>query len=299
MRAEIQDYLSGMSWAELQSKYKCNSRKIYKLLKENNVPRRKPINKYRWSEEKLSLLKDMYLRNCTYQEMYEALDCKGGTLTYWVKYLGLPMRGSGRNNILENPFIENTSERDYWLGYLFADGHIGQNNIRLFSKEKYVIDEFNKFCKGQCRIYTRNYSTKEGSIRTMYHATLISKDLQRWFSDTYNIEGDKRYTLNPTIDINWDILRGYFDGDGNAHKSGGWIITSSSKEWINRAHKFLSENGIYSSINEYKNYYKLSVWRKEELNKLVPKLYNTKTFYLKYKFDRLEPYMSNHIVQIG
>lgn len=299
MRAEIQDYLNGMSWAELQSKYKCNSKKIYKLLEENNVPRRKPLNKNRWSEEKLSLLKDMYLRNCTYQEMYDALDCKGGTLTYWVKYLGLPMRGSGRNNILENPFIENNSDRDYWLGYLFADGHIGQNNIGLFSKEKYVIDEFNKFCKGQCKVYSRNYSTKDGSIKTMYSATLISKDLQRWFSDTYNIEGDKRYTLNPTIDINWDILRGYFDGDGNAHKDGGWTITSGSREWVDRVHKFLSENDIYSSINEYKNCYKLSVWRKEELNKLIPQLYNTKTFYLKYKFDRLEPYMSNHIVKIG
>lgn len=75
--------------------------------------------------------------------------------------------------------------------------------------------------------------------------------------------------------------------------------TSGSKRWIDRVHKFLSDNNIYSSINEYKNCYKLSVWRKEELNKLVPKLYNTNTFYLKYKFDRLEPYMSNHIVQIG
>lgn len=133
----------------------------------------------------------------------------------------------------------------------------------------------------------------------MYHATLISKDLQKWFSDTYNIEGDKRYSLNPTIDINWDILRGHFDGKGNAHRSGGWTITSSSKVWIDKVHDFLSENNIYLSINEYKNCYKLNVWRKEESYKLIPKLYNTNTFYLKYKFDRLEPYMSNHTVQIG
>ena len=31
--------------------------------------------------------------------------------------------------------------------------------------------------------------------------------------------------------------------------------------------KFVSDNGIYSNINEYKNCYKLNVWRKEELNK--------------------------------
>ena len=69
------------------------------------------------------------------------------------------------------------------------------------------INTFNEFCKNQCRIYTKEYKTKGGSIRTMYHATLISKDLQKWFSETYNVEGDKRYTLNPTTSINWDILR--------------------------------------------------------------------------------------------
>lgn len=295
MIPEIQDYLDGMSWTELQSKYRCNSKRIYKLLGENNIPKRKHLNKHRWSQEKLELLKDMYMRNCTYQEMYDALNCKGGTLTYWVKFLNLPMRGSGRNNTLENPFLEDSSERDYWLGYLFADGHIGQNSIGLFSKEKEVITKFNCFCKNQCRVYTRNYITKDGTVKTMYQAKLISIDLQKWFSEKYNIEGDKRYTLNPSIEINWDILRGYFDGDGNAHRNGGWTITSGSKEWIDRIHKFLSDNNIYSSINEYKNCYKLSIWRKEELYKLVPKIYPTKTFYLKYKFDRLEPYMSNHI----
>lgn len=295
MISEIQDYLNGMSWAELQSKYKCNSRKIYKLLEENNIQRRKPVNKYRWPQEKLELLKDMYMRNCTYQEMYNALNCKGGTLTYWVKFLNLPMRGSGRNNILENPFLENSSERDYWLGYLFADGHIGQNSIGLFSKDKEVVTKFNYFCKNQCKIYTRNYTTKDGTVKTMYQAKLISIALQKWFSEIYDVEGDKRYTLNPSVEINWDLLRGYFDGDGNAHRNGGWTITSGSKKWVNRVHKFLSNNNIYSSINEYKNCYKLSVWRKEELYKLVPKMYPTKTFYLKYKFDRLEPYMSNHI----
>lgn len=298
MIAEIEDYLNGMSWADLQSKYHCNSHKIYKLLEENNIPRRKPLSKYRWSDDKLKLLKDMYLKNCTYKEMYNALNCKGGTLTYWVKQLNLPMRGRGRNNILINPFLEDSKERDYWLGYLFADGHIGQNSIRLCSKEIDVVSAFNDFCKNQCKIYTRPYITKTGENRVIYHCTLISKDLQKWFSETYGVEGNKKYTLNPTVKLNWDILLGYFDGDGSAHKKGGWGVVSGSKIWIYRIYTFLENNGISSIINEYPTYYKLYVWKKKELCKLVPLLYNNfNSFYLKYKFNRLEPYIGNNIVK--
>ena len=299
MENVIKDYLEGMSWSNLQHKYSCSSRKIYKILNNNNIPKRKPINKYRWSKEKQELLKNMYLQNCTYKEMYNALDCKGGTLTYWVHQLGLPMRGSGRNKSIKNPFLINTPERDYWLGYLFADGHIGQGSIRLFSKEEIVIKAFDDFCNNQCNFYKRNYVTKNGETKTIYQAILTSVDIQRWFSKKYSICSNKKYTLNPSITLNWNILKGYFDGDGNAHRNGGWTITTGSKIWAERVRQFLENNGIYSSINEYKNCYKTNVWRKEELYKLVPKLYQSNTFYLQYKYDRLEPYMSNHIMKIG
>lgn len=111
----------------------------------------------------------------------------------------------------------------------------------------------------------------------------------------YDIPSNKAHTLNPKVKINWNILRGYFDGDGNAHKKGGWTITSCSLPWIEKCQKFLADNDIRSIINTYKNCYKLNVWAKDDLIKLVPKLYQDDTFKLMYKYERLEPYMGNHV----
>lgn len=290
----IRDYQNGMKWNDLCSKYKVSTYRIHKILHKNGII---PQRDFSWSKGKQELLRDMYLRNCTYSEMREALNSKDATINYWVKKLGLPMRGSGRNNVYNNPFLEQSPERDYWLGYLFADGHIGQNHIELTSKEESVVEAFNKFCGGICRIYKRPYTIKSGEVRIMYRCYIQSVDLYRWFKNTYKIDSKKHHTLNPDIEINWDILRGYFDGDGNAHKNGGWTITSCSKAWIDRCQKFLSDNDIRSTINTYKNCYKLSVWTIKHLHRLVPLLYQSGTFYLQYKYDRLEPYMSNHIVK--
>lgn len=294
----IKDYTNGMRWEELYKKFNCSSKPIYKILKKYNISKRRITNTETWNTEKLDLLKDMYLRNCTYKEMYSVLNCKGGTLTYWVKKLNLPMRGSGRNNVFNNPFLNNSSEKDYWLGYLFADGHIDLTGITLTTNNITVANAFNKFCGNICKIYTRNYKIKSGEIRTMYWPKIISKTLGKWFLEKYQIDTKKHHTLNPNIDINWNIVRGYFDGDGNAHLKGGFTLTSCSLKWLERIQEFFTNNNIVSSLSpSYKDCYKLSVWRKSELYKLVPLLYKEKTFFIDYKYNRLEPYISNNIVK--
>lgn len=290
----VKDYQKGMTWGDLCKKYNVNTYKIHKILYKNGI---KPHRDLGWSAEKQDILRDMYLRNCTYKEMRNALDSKDATINYWVKKLNLPMRGSGRNNVYKNPFLENSSERDYWLGYLFADGHIGQNHIELCTKEWDVVKAFNDFCGNICKVYSRPYTIKTGEVRIIYRVLIQSIDLYKWFRDTYNIDSVKHHNLNPNISLNWNILKGYFDGDGNAHKNGGWTITSCSIIWIDRCKKFLENNGIRCTLNTYKNCYKLSVWTKEHLRILIPLLYKDKTFHLQYKYERLEPYMSNHILQ--
>lgn len=227
MQAEIQDYLDGMSWADLQSKYKCNSKKIYKLLEENNIPRRKLLSRYEWPKEKQELLRNMYTRNCTYNEIYEALNCKGGTLTYWVKKSGLPMRGSGRKVHLINPFLEETTERDYWLGYIFADGHVDRYRLNITTKEEETAKAFCRFCRNQARVNERKYIAYNEE-RIIYTVYLSSVELAEWFRSTFHIDSKKHHTPDPDIDINRDIVRGYFDGDGSVHKGGGITITSCS-----------------------------------------------------------------------
>ena len=248
--------------------------------------------------EKQQILKEMYLAGKQYKEIQQVLHCAVGVITYYVRKMNLPMRGSGTSKVPYNPFLEESPERDYWLGYLFADGHIADRQIILTTKEKHVADAFNAFFKNQCSIYKQPYKANPDNI--IYRSTYLSKSVQTWFSLTYNIPTNKAKVLNPTVVINWDILRGYFEGDGFAHKKGGLGITTGSEIWAKRIQAFLKDNGIEALLHPVGAYYTVNVWKKSELEKLVDKLYYDGCFYChEYKKKRLEPYSSNAICKAG
>lgn len=302
----IQDYLNGVTWNNLCKKYNTDLYTIHKILKKANVTKNR-IEKSSWSLEKQELFKNMYLSNATYNEMYEALNCKGGTLTYWVHKLNLPMRGSGRNNVYPNKFLEHTPESDYWLGYIFADGHIGvylhdkgQNHyiVELASEKKYVVDKYKEWYNNLPNIYERPYILQNGTVKTMYKAVMHCKDLALWFKEVLYIDNVKHHTLNPPININWDIIRGFFEGDGCSSK-GEFTLYSCSVIWLERIKEFIESFDIKDLILKpsYLDCYKLALYNKEELFKLVPLLYSNRYYCHEYKFKNLEPYLSNEIVQ--
>lgn len=251
------------------------------------------MGKINWTEEKLEKLKQMYLEGIPNKEIGEYFGIKANTVCYWVDKLNLPKRGKGKFKKIDNPFLEQTHERDYWLGYIFADGHVHRGWLQLCSINKEVVEEFNKFCNNNCTITTEDYKIQNGDTHTIYKANLYSVSITEWFMETFNIESTKHHTLNPNIEINWDIVRGYFDGDGSAHKKGGFTVNSSSKVWIDRLADFISTFNIKVKINQYLECYKLCVWSKDDLKKLIPLLYSNANFYLDYKRKRFEPFISN------
>lgn len=303
----ITDYKNGMTWDNLCLKYQTNTNTIHKILIKNNVTKTR-VQDSSWSEEKIKLFKEMYLKNCTYQEMYNALNCKGGTLTYWVHKLNLPMRGSGRNNTYPNKFAERTVESDYWLGYIFADGHIGiytkkgrkgSYSVALSSEKKYVVDKFKEWYNNIPAVYTKHYTLKDGTVKNMYLAMMSSKNIAYWFRNELKIDNVKHHTLNPPIELNWDIIRGYFDGDGSSAKR-SWQLKSCSKIWLERIQEFLKKYDIESTLKQsYLDCWGLYVYDKESLKKLVPLMYQNKYYCHEYKYLNLEPFISNNEVNIG
>lgn len=300
----IEDYLNGETWENLCAKYHTNTNTIHKIFNKAGIKRVRMEEKV-WSKEKQTLLKEMYLSNRTYKEMYAALDCKGGTLTYWVHKLGLPMRGSGRNLVFDNKFLEDTPESNYWLGYIFADGHISYYEdgrhfgVVLHSEKEYVSKKFKEWFGPSVRLYKKGYKISNGETHYMYNANINSKELSKWFAKTLKVDSRKHHTLNPNIELNWDIIRGYFDGDGSASK-GEWQLKSCSKVWLERIQGFLLLYGIKSTLKiSYLDCWGLFVRDKENLKKIVPLMYENKYYCHEYKYKLLEPYISNDIVQIG
>lgn len=203
-------------------------------------------------------------------------------------------------NKFSNPFLNKSPERDYWLGYIFADGHVQKGVIDLYSIDKDVIDAYYKFIGEIGTITTENYKVQSGDTHTLYKVHIYSTELSEWFMNEFNVTSTKHHNLNPTIELNWDIIRGYFDGDGSAHKVRGFTLNSSSKEWIDRISDFfIDELGIEPKIDQYLECYKLCVWSKEELFDLIPKLYKNNTFCIQRKKMRFEPFLSNEVSKQG
>lgn len=299
----VKDYLEGVTWDDLCSKYKTNTNTIHKILNKHNISRNR-VQENSWSEEKQKLFIDMYNRNCTYQEMYKALECKGGTLTYWVHKLNLPMRGSGRNNNYPNKFLEHTPESDYWLGYIFADGHInyvpekGRGSISLSSEKEEVVLKFKEWYNNFPFITKWKYTLKDGTIKYMYSVILCDTNIAKWFNKELNIANKKHHTLNPNCEINWDIIRGFFDGDGSSAK-GEWQLKSCSKIWLERIQDYINSFNIETILKiSYLDCWGLFAYKKSEVLKIAKLMYSNKYYCHEYKYNNLfEPCISNNTVK--
>ena len=200
----------------------------------------------------------------------------------------------------ENPFECLSSEAKYWIGYIFADGHLVYDehkraySISLFSKDEEILRKFQQFIGDKAKFYKR----PTGICQVIYS----SKPVTKWFMDTFNIPQKKASVLNPSIEIDWDILHGYFDGDGcvrlSKHKN-RWerheaMFTTGSKVWAERICEFLDKEGIHSNIRDKGNADDVRIYNKANLYYLFIKMYKSNTSRLEYKYRRLEALVGNN-----
>lgn len=252
------------------------------------------------NQESIEKFIQMYDEGIPNKEIGDYFGIKPNTVCYWAKKLGCKMKGSGKKNKYHNPFEQQSPERDYWLGYLFADGHVQRGVIDLYSVDLEVIEAYKTFVQGIGTITTEDYPVNSGEIHTIYKYHIYSVDISEWFINEFSISSTKHHNLDPSIDINWDIIKGYFDGDGSAHKVRGFTLNSSSEVWINRIWNFIREElGIEAKINQCLECYKLCIWSKEDLTKFIPKLYQNNTFCLERKKIKFEPFISNGNRKLG
>lgn len=87
----------------------------------------------------------------------------------------------------ENPFECMSSEAKYWLGYIFADGHLVYNSrqysISLFSKDRNIMEKFKDFIGEKAHLYVR----PTGIVQVIYN----SKPVAEWFVNTIGISKKK------------------------------------------------------------------------------------------------------------
>lgn len=189
----------------------------------------------------------------------------------------------------ENPFLVDSPERDYWLGWIFSDGCIvntpKHQYIYLACLDYDILLKFKEFCGERAKMNKFKYITpKSKQERIMHKVVINSKELVIFFANRYNITGKKADTLNPDIDINWDLLRGVYEGDGSFKK--GVVLTSKSKAWIDKIASFYDSLGIHYTIVQ-DTAYRLGVYKKKDLKFIYHQLYDNAPVFLQRKKDDL------------
>lgn len=190
----------------------------------------------------------------------------------------------------ENPFECMSSEAKYWLGYIFADGHLAYNgrqySISLFSKDRDIMERFRNFIGEKAHLYVR----PTGIIQVIYN----SKPVTEWFVNTIGISSRKALTLNPNIAIDWNILHGYFDGDGSIRRDlnkGRFLryemkFTTGSEIWKNRIVDFLNNEGVKTKVTRKGNAFDINIYNKVNLYYMYTHLYMNNTSKLEYKYNQ-------------
>lgn len=230
-----------------------------------------------------NLIKD-YLEGMSIKDIKVKYNISGdGTIYYYLKKYGINNRGKIKH--YENPFLIESEERDYWLGWVFSDGHIHKgirsNYIYLACLDVDILHKFKNFCGNRAKLNSFKYTTPVSKeTKTMYKVVVNSKELVQYFEDNFHIVGKKSSTLNPDISLNWDLLRGILDGDGSFKK--GVVLTSKSKKWIDKISSFYDIYNIHYTIIK-DSAYRIGVYSRKDIIKIYHYLYDNASIWLDRK----------------
>lgn len=184
-----------------------------------------------------------------------------------------------------NPFETYSPERDYWLDWIFSDGCIVKDKkhayVYLACLDFDILLKFKEFCGERAKLNSFKYTTpKSRETKTMYKVVINSQELVVFFANNYNLCGKKSSTLNPPIELNWDIMRGVYDGDGSFKK--GVVVTTCSEDFKNKIISFYDMYNLHYTVIK-DSAYRIAIYRKYDIKRIFHFLYDNQTLYLDRK----------------
>lgn len=191
----------------------------------------------------------------------------------------------------------NTEEKAYWLGFLFADGALNQNNKSYNIELSLKIEDSShvkKFAKAinKNKITDKVYRTRCILGSKHMFDTLIS----------YGCTTRKSLTLKfPNIDIFKDkclirhFIRGYFDGDGcisysNKKHTYPIVCVLGTKDFLDGIQKIYNSNHKYANANKDQEITKQLSFAGSSAINFMSWLYKDSTIYLERKFNRYKEF---------
>jgi DNA-binding transcriptional regulator WhiA len=223
------------------------------------------------------------------------------TVGKWLKEEGFTYSRHNKANIDSSVFDTiDTSEKAYWLGFIFADGYVSKKNnfeLSLAIKDLNHLTKLKEFIKFEGKIYIDN---KIGRCRLQFQDSQIVNSLKE-----IGCINKKSLVLKfPDIDesLYAHFIRGYFDGDGciSDPKNSIAISIVGTKDFLEVIHHILD-------IPKYKIKHRqplhsievnISEFSGEDARRFCLFVYNNSTIHLERKHERFIKHLEKHEYRI-
>jgi hypothetical protein len=231
----------------------------------------------------------------------EAMGVPVHRVQYALKKSGVKMRSNRENSrryFINHEFFNviDSQDKAYWLGFLFADGHVQGGKVVCVSQKFPDSEHLTNLVTDLNSDYVVKMYTAKTAYGNCYYGRLLITS-ESMYEDLVSLGMVERKSLilsPPKLDpeMRRHFIRGYFDGDGSATK--GLIKfcgTSEMLEWISDE---LGATRVYWSKrhDDEKNNHQIEIARKSDLITATNIMYDSSHRFLQRKYDKLSKHHS-------
>lgn len=181
------------------------------------------------TKENIEKIVNLYESGSTLEEIGKVFNCTVQAIWHHLNKLGVPRRqGANRKFHFNYDFFEkiDTEEKAYWLGFLYADGHIrpsGEIILVLQNRDKDHLIKFNESIDSSYLIKTYFLSGHFSARLRLRHKKTV-KDINNL---GFGFDKTFKFQVNISKEFQRHFWRGIFDGDGSF-----FTYTNSSNSYL-------------------------------------------------------------------
>jgi len=194
--------------------------------------------------------------------------------------------GEVQKLVKDNPFKDLSSEAQYWIGILAADGYIYKNRISLALKDKSHVEKFNSFLGGNLNI---KETIHQKYLSKGYRVSFRSNEVAA-FLKTLGLVQRKTFSVKLETPITWPLFYGILDGDGCITYAGKnrlrIEVVTASTDLKTQLIDFLNSEDIHCTCSKWQTLYYIRISTQKEIYKVYQKLLPLKYFGLERKFKK-------------
>lgn len=272
----------------LSKKYGFDKSSFSNYIKKHGITIRKTSSKEK--NDKYKKAEEMYLSGISILAISKDLNINRKNLGLYLKEKGLNSNKKAVKYKYDKYYFDviDTENKAYWLGFIYADGCVRNDDTHCLSIElsSIDIDHLNKFKNSICsdhKISVRN--NRDTCVIRICNKHVIDKLISYGCVQNKTELGEINIDLDTNLVIHF--IRGYMDGDGYIDKTRHRIVITIKSEIITQQIHDMILNTMYINfkIKKQDNCYRIYIENKKDYYDFLNYIYKDATIYLDRKYE--------------